>query len=85
MAIDPGQLVTAVSTGVVLGVAKAVDVLTKRKSTRTLSRQLDRLEAKVDALNEATLEINHRMGRVEDAVGFTPTDVRRLRAPGVRG
>lgn len=84
MALDPGQLVTAVSTGVVLGLAKALDVLTKRKRRDLLSRQLDRLEAKVDCLNEAALELEHRLSRIESELDITPS-VRAVRSNGARG
>lgn len=65
MTLDPGQVVTAVVTGLVLGAAKAVELLSKRKRVRGEVSRGERIEAKVDELREDMGEVKHRLSVVE--------------------
>lgn len=67
MSLDPQ--VTTIATGLGLILGKLAEVLWKRRRSGSdvrQQRQLDRLEAKVDLLNEAALETQHRLARSEE-------------------
>ncbi len=78
MALDPTQVATAVATGVALFVGKLVEILGKRKRLRNQSRQLDRMEAKVDELVEDARETQHRLARLEERVGLPRIERQRV-------
>lgn len=83
--LDPYQAITAAAAGVSIGLIELAKALLKRRkngSAKRQERQSDRIEAKVDRVVEDVSEVQHRLSRIEDVMGFTPTGRRRIRALG---
>lgn len=79
MTLEWAELAKPLAAGLLMGLTQ---LLGARKRRRRMTRSAERIEAKLDFLCETVRVVQTRLDRIEDVMGFTPTEARRLRVSG---